>query len=371
MNSASEKSMSRLRMAVIGVGHLGKEHARILAGLPEVELVGVADVSESQAEAVAQRLGTKAYRDFWPLLNLVDAACIVVPTAHHAAVASEFLGRGVALLVEKPLALNADEAQHLVDLADKNAAILQVGHIERFNPAFEELLSRPLQPKLVRCERLGPFTGRSTDIGVVLDLMIHDLDLVLALVQAPVREVEALGMSVFGGHEDIASARVHFANGCVAELLASRAHPTPTRRLQVWGPEGFAQVDFSQRSMTLVQPSESVRRHGLNPAHLDPASRARIRDELFTRHLEMIEINGQQRDQLTNELQHFVQCVQSGSRPRVSGADGRAAIVLAERILQSLRTHAWEDNLAGLKGPHQLPAARGTLFTPSQRKDVA
>jgi predicted dehydrogenase len=358
-------------MAVIGVGHLGKEHARILAGLPEVELVGVADVSESQAQAVAQRLGTQAYSDFWPLLNLVDAACIVVPTAHHVAVASEFLGRGISLLVEKPLALSAAEAQHLVELAGKNSATLQVGHIERFNPAFEELLSRPLQPKLVRCERLGPFTGRSTDIGVVLDLMIHDLDLLLALVQAPVRWVDALGISVFGGHEDIASARVHFANGCVAELIASRAHPTPARRMQVWGPEGFAQVDFSQRSMTLVQPSEHVRTNGLNPAHLDPASRARIREELFTRHMEMIELNGQERDQLTCELQHFVHCVRTGNRPRVSGTDGRDAIVLAERILHSLRTHPWEGNLAGLKGPHHLPAARGALFASRQKEDAA
>jgi predicted dehydrogenase len=363
--------MTRLRMAVIGVGHLGKEHARILAGLPEVELVGLADVNEEQAQAIGQRLGIPAYRDFWPLLNLVDAACVVVPTAYHAAVASEFLGRGLSLLVEKPLALSAAEANRLVELADKNGATLQVGHIERFNPAFEELLSRPLQPKFIRCERLGPFTGRSTDIGVVLDLMIHDLDLLVALVQSPVRWVDALGISVFGGHEDIASARVHFANGCVAELLASRAHPTPARRMQVWGPEGFAEVDFSRRAMTLVQPSEHVRVHGLNPAGLDPVSRARIKDELFTRHLEMIELNGQERDQLTCELQHFVQCVQTGSRPRVSGADGRDAIIVAERILQSLRTHPWEGNVAGLKGPHQMPAARGALFAPHRHEEAA
>src|SRR5688500_12952694 len=162
----------RLRMAVVGVGHLGKEHARILAGLPDVELVGVADANAAQAQAVAQRLGTQPFREFWPLLDLVDAACIVTPTALHAEIASEFLRRAIPLLVEKPLAATLTEAEVLVHLAERHGALLQVGHIERFNPAFEELQRRPLQPKWIRAQRLGPFSGRSTDIGVVLDLMI-------------------------------------------------------------------------------------------------------------------------------------------------------------------------------------------------------
>src|SRR5579864_5465697 len=200
--------MSRLRVAVIGVGHLGKEHARILSGMPDVELVGVADVNGEQAQAVARRLNTRAFTEPWPLLNLVDAASIVVPTLHHRSVAADFLRRQIPLLVEKPLANNPADAEALVELAEKTGTILQVGHIERFNPAFEELLQRPLQPKFVACERLGPFTGRSADIGVVLDLMIHDLDLLLALVKSPVTGVEAMGMSVFGRHEDVACARL-------------------------------------------------------------------------------------------------------------------------------------------------------------------
>src|SRR6266481_3021992 len=141
--------MTRLRMAVIGVGHLGKEHARILASLPDVELVGVADVNAEQAHSVARRVNTQAFTDYWPLLNLVDAACVVVPTTYHFAVASEFLRRGLPVLVEKPLALDVEQAATLVELAEKHHAVLQVGHIERFNPAFEELLGRPLQPKFV------------------------------------------------------------------------------------------------------------------------------------------------------------------------------------------------------------------------------
>lgn len=362
---------TRLRMAVIGVGHLGKEHARILSTLPDVELIGVADVNEEQAQAVARRVGAQAFRDAWPLLNLVDAACVVVPTSFHGDVASEFLKRGIPLLVEKPLAATLEQADHLVRLAAEHDTLLQVGHIERFNPAFEELARRPLQPKFILCERLGPFSGRSTDIGVVLDLMIHDLDLLLSLVRSPVRWVQALGVSVFGGQEDIANARLHFVNGCVADLTASRAHPAPSRRMQLWGGEGYAQVDFSQRRLILLQPSPEVRNHGLDPAKLDPASRARLKDEMFSRHLEMIEVDGQKHDQLTAELQHFVDCVRTGQRPRVTGTDGREAIAVAERILRSLRNHPWEGNIAGLKGPHQLPAPQGTLFPPASQEDAA
>src|SRR5262249_54498187 len=155
-------------------GHLGKEHARVLAVLPDVELAGVADVSAAQAEAVARRCGTRAYTDYRPLLPLVDAAVVVVPTSYHHVVAGDFLRRGVHVLVEKPLALNAAQAEELADLSRRHGAVLQVGHIERFNPAFEELQRRPIQPKYVCCERLGRFAGRSPDIGAVLDLMIHD-----------------------------------------------------------------------------------------------------------------------------------------------------------------------------------------------------
>lgn len=363
--------MARLRVAVIGVGHLGKEHARILAGLPDVELVGVADVNHEQAQAIARRHNTQAFSDSWPLLNLVDAATIVVPTSYHLAVAREFLKRGIPLLVEKPLARTTADAGELVDLAAKHGAILQVGHIERFNPAYEDLRKRNFQPKLVRAQRLGPFTGRSADVGVVLDLMIHDLDLLLGLIQAPVRSVDAVGMSCFGGHEDVASARLHFTNGCVAELSASRASPTASRAMQLWGPEGYAEVDFASRKLTLVQPGEEVRRHGLDPARLDPASRSRIREELFTRHFEMLTIDGKAQDQLTCELQEFVGCVRTGQAPRVTGRDGLAALDVAEQILRSLREHTWDGTHAGPKGPLQLPTPSGLLFQRRADEEVA
>ncbi|MCI0683939.1 MAG: Gfo/Idh/MocA family oxidoreductase [Gemmataceae bacterium] len=361
----------RLRMAVVGVGHLGKEHARILAGLPGVELVGVADANIEQAQAVGQRLGVPAFHEFGPLLSLVDAACIATPTTLHAEIAAEFLRRGIPLLVEKPLAATATDADVLVHLAQRHGALLQVGHIERFNPAFEELQRRPLQPRWIRAQRLGPFSGRSTDIGVVLDLMIHDLDLILALTGSTVRSVTALGMSVFGGREDIANARLHFENGCVADVTASRAHPTSQRTMQLWGPEGYAEADFGARKLTLLQPSEAVRRNGLNPAQLDPDSRARLRDDLFRRHLELATIGGEAQDQLTCELTEFVACVGAGGQPRVTGADARAAVALAERILFSIEHHCWTGQADGPKGPHDLPAPAGLLFDQPAEREAA
>ncbi len=363
--------MSPLRMAVIGVGHLGKEHARILAALPDVELVGVADVNAEQAQVVARRCGTQAFADYRPLLNLVDAATVVVPTTYHAPVAGEFLRRGIPVLVEKPLAATPPEAQGLADLARAHGALLQVGHIERFNPAFEELQRHRLQPKFVACERLGPYSGRSTDIGAVMDLMIHDLDLVLALVGAPVESVHAVGVTVFGRHEDVANARLVFANGCVANVTASRASVTPKRRMQVWAPEGYAGVDFARRHLTLVQPSAEVRRHGLDPRRLDPASQARFKDELFGRHLQVLELDRNAGDQLTRELQEFVHCARTGSRPRVGGDEACAAVALAGRVLDSLRGHRWDGSAAGPAGPMQPPAPLGPLFPPFEGKAAA
>lgn len=360
--------MGRLRVAVIGVGHLGKQHARILAGFPEVELVGVADVNTDQAQAIARQYGTEAYPVHWPLLNLVDAAVIAVPSVRHFEVARDFLGRGIHLLVEKPLTTTLVQARELVALAQDNGALLQVGHIERFNPAFEELQRRPLQPKFIECHRVGPFTGRSTDIGVVLDLMIHDLDLLLTLVQSPVAAVEALGASLLGGHEDVVHARLTFANGSMANLTASRITPRPMRRMRVYAPEGYIGVDFAKRHLVLVQPSDQLRRHGLDPRLLTPAGMPRLREELFDRHLQTCELDCDNGDQLTRELRDFVRCAQTGSQPRVGGADGVRAIEVASRVLDSVRAHHWDNRGEGPTGPHQMPAPLGLLFLPDERE---
>jgi len=357
--------MRRLRIGVVGVGHLGKEHARILSGFQEVELVGVADVNAEQAATVALRCGARALADHHALLPLVDAAVIATPTVHHHEVATDLLRQGIPVLVEKPLAATPTEAQDLVALATLQGVLLQVGHVERFNPAFENLLARPLRPKFISGHRLGLFTGRSPDIGAVLDLMIHDLDLVLALVRSPVRSVEAVGVSVLGGHEDMAHARLTFEEGCVADLAASRISLQPSRRMQLWGAEGYASVDFARRRLTLVQPTGALVRHRSGARPLDAATHKTLKDDLVGRHLEVVELDCNQGDQLTRELEEFVRCVQTGARPRVSGEEGVQAVELAARVLQSLRDHPWEADKGGPCGPFELPAATGMLFTPS------
>jgi len=354
--------MKRLKVGVVGVGHLGKEHARILSGMANVDLVGVADANPNQAEMVAQRCSTRAFANHQALLPLVDAAVVVVPTLHHFMVARDFLGSGVPLLIEKPLANDVSEAEELVALAAANKAVLQVGHIERFNPAFEELQRRPLKPKYVTCERYSGFSGRSIDIGVVLDLMIHDLDLLLSLVRAPVRSVDALGVALLGGHEDMAQARLVFENGCVANLSASRIHPIPARRMTVFGPEGCASVDFGKRHLTLMQPARHLREGRVNVRRMDSAALGLLKAELFTRHLETQELDCNDGDQLTNELLDFVKAVQTKSQPRVDGAMGRDAVALAGQILDSMRQHQWEGEMNGPIGPWDLPRPRGQLF---------
>jgi predicted dehydrogenase len=362
--------MSRTRLGVIGVGHLGKEHARILSTMADVELVGVVDTRAAQAELIAQRCHTQAFTEPRALLPLVDAAVIVTPTLYHHAVASEFLEHGIAVLIEKPLASDLPQAEELVTLAARHGVVMQVGHIERFNPAFEELQRRPLRPKLITCERYSGFSGRSTDIGVVLDMMIHDLDLVLALVRSPVRTVEALGVCVLGGQEDMAQARVTFANGCVANFSASRVHPVPLRRMQAWGSEGLATIDFAKRHITLSQPAAQLRaqRPGARP---DPALLASYQAELFTRHVETLEIDCAGGDQLTAELRDFVECVRKGTTPRVDGNAGRDAIALASLILDRLRNHQWEGDPSGPIGPWSVPPPLGMLFTTGNQKAAA
>ena len=248
--------MKRLRVGVVGVGHLGQHHARILASLPDVELVAVVDSRPEQAQTIADKFGTRAVADYHELLGLVDAVSIAVPTVLHREVAGTFLSRGIPTLVEKPLASTLAEAELLVSLSHSTGALLQVGHIERFNPALSALHQMAIRPKYITAERLSTYTFRSTDIGVVLDLMIHDLDLVLSLIHSPVRSVAAVGVSLFGEHEDVANARVEFENGTVANLTASRASYAALRKMRIWSAEGYASLDFAAKSATLVQPSD-------------------------------------------------------------------------------------------------------------------
>ncbi|MCS7166580.1 MAG: Gfo/Idh/MocA family oxidoreductase [Gemmatales bacterium] len=330
--------MSRLRIGVVGLGHMGKEHVRVVASLPEAQLVAVADLDAVTRETISRKYQVPAFADHCHLLDLVDAAIIAVPTSAHRDVARDFLAHGIPCLVEKPLASCLEHADELVELSHRHGALLQVGHIERFNPALEDLERRQLRPRFIQGQRLSSYSGRCLDVGVVLDLMIHDLDVALALVRQPVIEVHAVGVSLFGGHEDIAEAWLTFANGTVATLTASRVSTKPSRRMIAYAPDSYVEIDFFKKHTLIVQPSAKARELGWRPDQLDISLAGLLREKLFGQWLEVREFEHNEGDQLTEEIRHFVMCVRTGQQPRVTGEQGRDAIALAERILANIRS---------------------------------
>jgi predicted dehydrogenase len=314
--------------------------------MPDVELVAVVDASPARSQTIASTLGVASLDDHRDLFDRIDAVSVAVPTTFHLAVASDFLQRGIATLVEKPLATSVAEAERLVNLAAASQTLLQVGHIERFNPALQALDQSPVRPRFINAERLSSYTFRSTDIGVVLDLMIHDIDLVLTMTSSPVRSVSAVGVSLFGEHEDVANARIEFEDGCVADLTASRASRTPLRKMRIWGADGYASLDFAGREATLIRPSDSLLQGDLDLASVDLSQPAAIKDHLFGKVLEVDTFQTAGRDQLTMELEDFVRAARGLGRPRVAGTDALRAMKLADQVLTSLNSHRWEDSEA-------------------------
>jgi predicted dehydrogenase len=353
--------MKPLRVGVVGVGHLGQHHARILASLPDVDLVAVADSRPEQAQTIADRCGTRSFGDYHQLLGRVDAVSIAVPTVLHREVAGTFLSRGIPALVEKPLAGSLTEAELLVSLSHSTGALLQVGHIERFNPALSALEQMPVRPRYVHAERLSTYTFRSTDIGVVLDLMIHDLDVVLSLVSSPVRSVAAVGVSLFDEHEDVANARIEFEDGTVANLTASRASYTAMRKMRIWGIEGYASLDFATRQATLVQPSDEFRGGRLGLEGIDLGQPSAVKEHLFGKVLRVDQVQSAGREPLAMELEEFVQAVRGRSRPRVSGDEALRAMRVADQVLKSLNSHRWDVESTNVTLPAQ-PVESGSIL---------
>ena len=346
--------MSRLKFGVVGVGALGRHHARILASFPDVELVAVAEPNETQGRAVAESCHCEWVPDYQSLLKRVDAASIVVPTFMHRNVAVEFLNRGIPILVEKPLASTIADAQAMVDAAHTHSVPLQVGHIERFNPAFQALAAHVKAPKYIRAERYSNYAFRSTDIGVVHDLMIHDIELTQHLVQSECVSVEAFGVSLVGGHEDVVQARVRFANGCIADLSANRVCPTATRTMQVWSATGCVTADLHTRTLTSFAPGPDLLA-GQLPYDLGRQKDANInqlKSEIFTRFIQTDSPAIEAADALTLELRSFLDSVRNRTTPLVDGVAGLKAIVLAEAILESVNTHRWNGASSDNRGPN-------------------
>jgi predicted dehydrogenase len=330
-------------MAVVGTGALGRHHARILSQMAGIELVAVADTNEKAAAETAQRCGTRATTDCRELLGQVEAVVVAVPTFAHRRVAGEFLAAGADVFVEKPIAAGVKEAHELVDLAARHDALLQVGHVERYNPAL--IAARPYlsDPKYIRAERVSPFSFRSTDIGVVHDMMIHDIDLVLDLVAAPVVDVQAFGVGILGELEDCVQARLAFANGSIADLTANRVSPVTSRRMQVWGAEGCVLLDFASREVVRYSRGPALR-YGSGPlekARQNGADIEKLKREIFGTYIEVHKPHVIPHDQLTEELLEFTRCVRTRKAPLVSGQTALAAALVADRILEQVAFPPW------------------------------
>lgn len=343
--------MRPLRLAVVGTGHLGQFHARILAGMPQTELVAVVDANADRAHGVATQYGAVALADVDQLAGRVDAVVLATPTVTHHAVTLRLLSQGLHVLVEKPLAVDSRQAREMVSAAAAAGRILQVGHVERFNPALTAAMPGIREPKYIDAVRTSGYTFRSTDIGVVLDLMIHDIDLALALNRCGVERVDALGVAVFGQHEDVANARLVFENGCVANLSASRASYQAIRRMHVWGTSGFCAMDFASRQATLVRPSEAIMQRSLDPHSLSPEEQQQMKERLFEDHLARQSLTAEPIDQLTAELEDFTDSIRQNRSPRVSGGQGSEAVIVAEQILTEIERHHWNGQKPGPVGP--------------------
>jgi predicted dehydrogenase len=353
---------------VIGAGRLGSFHAQKLTRMADVELVGVVDPLAANRDRLAAELHTAPYSSHLPLLGRIDAAVIASPTALHHQLAVDFLEARTHLLIEKPICTTVAEADELVELARRRQLVLQVGHVERFNPALAAATPHAQNPKFIEAVRASDFTFRSMDVGVVLDLMIHDIDVVLSLVRAPLRSVDALGVAILGGHEDVAHARLEFQSGCVANLSASRVSYERARKMQIWAPRAYANVDFGTRTMTLVRPSESLLRGEFQADRLAPEQVEHYKTHLVEEHLPRQQQTFDAVDALALELQDFVDSILSSRQPRVTGEAGRDALAVAEQILASIASHVWDRSSQPATGPAAVPYRR---IVPAPHFDVA
>jgi predicted dehydrogenase len=308
----------RLKVAVIGAGHLGKHHARLLGGLDGAQLVAVADIDAERARTSASPAGARATTDYRELFDTVDAVSIAVPTELHHQVALPFLERGKGVLVEKPMARSVAEADELIAAAAKTGSTLLVGHTERYNPAVAAVWPIVSSPRFIEVHRLGSFPDRSLDIDVVFDLMIHDLDIILAMVRSEVASFEAVGVPVLTSKYDIANARLRFANGCIANVTASRISRERVRKIRFFQPDSYISIDYAEQE---VEGWRLVRRADAERPGIEGGRLPVVREEPLKR-----------------ELLDFIGAVRDNRRPLVTGEDGRRALALAQQIAERMES---------------------------------
>lgn len=338
-----------LPVAVVGAGHMGKHHVRLYSQMPGARLVGVIDANLERAKALAEPLGVAYAAELTADFADVAAVSIAVPTIHHAPVARPLIERGVSVLIEKPLAPTAQEAAQIAELGRKNGVVVAVGHTERFNPAVRAVTRMNTTPKFVETHRISPFPFRSADVGVVFDVMIHDIDVLLSLVQDDVARVDAVGVNVFGKNEDIANARIVFRKGAVATLTASRVALKTERKLRAFSESAYVSIDYQKKlgvAITLDRNVDVIR--FMREKNIEDLSKFTAADYGKMVQVEPLVIDD--RDALQTELETFLDCVREKKRPPVSAEDGVAAVELAESIVASIQSHRWDGDPSGRVG---------------------
>lgn len=303
--------MSKIRVAVIGTGALGSIHAKLYSTIKDVELIGLCDINKELAEKFSKELGVPGFTDFREVIGKADAASIAVPTKDHFKISKELLEAGVHLLIEKPITQKLDEADSLLKIAENKKLTLAVGHIERFNSAIEVIHKLKGDIRFIECHRLGPFADRIKDVGVVLDLMIHDIDIILDLIKSPVKKIDAVGVKILSNYEDIANARLTFMNGAVCNITASRVTDKPMRKIRMFQPNAYISLDYIKQDAVIYTRSFGKISH---------------------RQIDITKENS-----LLKELTSFIECVKSGKKPLVSGTEGRNALDVATRILEKIK----------------------------------
>ncbi len=307
----------RIRAAVIGVGYLGQFHAEKYAGLQNVDLVAVIDIDKQRSAEIAAKLGTTGLCDYREIIGKVDAVSIAVPTMFHYEVGKYFLENGVHVLLEKPITTTLEEAGELIRIAGEKNVVLQVGHLERFNPVIMALDGVIKEPRFIESTRIAPFKPRGTDVNVVLDLMIHDIDIIQFLVRSPVKQINSIGAAVFTGEEDIANARIEFENGCVANVTASRISLKSERRMRIFQPDAYISLDFQHKKVAVFRKGEGEMSPGVPKVDIDEKVLAQV-------------------DALQEEISSFVESICTGNTPVVTGEDGRRALETALLINKKL-----------------------------------
>ena len=344
--------MQRVKVGVAGVGKLGRYHALNYKQIPQMELAGLYDVNVELGKKVAAELEVPFFDKYEDLLQHVEAVSVAVPTSAHHRIATQALEQGIHVFVEKPIAATLDEADKLIQCAAQNALILQVGHIERFNPAFRSLVPEELQPMFIESHRLAPFNPRGTDVAVVLDLMIHDIDLILKLVKSPIKQINANGVAIVSRQEDIANARIQFANNCVANLTASRISLKKMRKMRLFQKDAYITMDFIQgvteiyhlKSYQPTQPEEEqwIDEKKVDFSEYSPLVWGEVQHNGIKKRIVYEKRQPEQENALKLELQSFIKAIREKTLPPVTGEDGRNALKVAFQILEQIHSHYYE-----------------------------